>query len=95
MAKSDDSGQNDYQSVGIRQLWPELRPFRKLMLGSSFLVLLQSVFVFVPPMILGDIVNRLQRGQAVDTVRYLIYIVVFSLAQGFLGYALGVTISKL
>jgi len=95
MAKSDDSGQNDYQSVGIRQLWPELRPFRKLMLGSSFLVLLQSVFVFVPPMILGDIVNRLQRGQVVDTVRYLIYIVVFSLAQGFLGYALGVTISKL
>ena len=95
MAKSDDSGQNDYQSVGIRQLWPELRPFRKLMLGSSFLVLLQSIFVFVPPMILGDIVNRLQRGQAVDTVRYLIYIVVFSLAQGFLGYALGVTISKL
>ncbi len=65
------------------------------MLGSSFLVLLQSIFVFVPPMILGDIVNRLQRGQAVDTVRYLIYIVVFSLAQGFLGYALGVTISKL
>ena len=95
MAKSDDYGQNDYQQVGIRQLWPELRPFRKLMLASSLLVLLQSIFVFVPPMILGDIVNRLQRGQSVDTVRYLIYIVGFSLAQGFLGYALGVSISKL
>jgi subfamily B ATP-binding cassette protein MsbA len=95
MATPDESAQNDYQSVGIRQLWPELRPFRKLMLSSSLLVLLQSIFVFVPPLILGDIVNRLQRGQSVDTVKYLLFIVGFSLAQGFLGYALGVTISKL
>jgi subfamily B ATP-binding cassette protein MsbA len=65
------------------------------MLSSAALVLIQSIFVFVPPLILGDIVNRLQRGQNVDTLLYLFYIVAFSLAQGALGYALSISISKL
>ena len=79
----------------MRELWPELKPFRGLMLSSAALVLVQSIFVFVPPLILGDIVNRLQRGQNVDTLLYLFYIVAFSLAQGALGYALSISISKL
>lgn len=78
-----------------RELWPELRPFRGLFALCLFLTVLQSVFVFVPPLILGDIVNKLQRGEPINTLQYLAFIVGFSLAQGLLGYALSVSISKL
>jgi subfamily B ATP-binding cassette protein MsbA len=95
MAGKEEEDSSGYQSVSMRELWPELKPFRGLMLSSAALVLVQSIFVFVPPLILGDIVNRLQRGQNVDTLLYLFYIVAFSLAQGALGYALSISISKL
>lgn len=95
MAGKEEEDSSGYQSVSMRELWPELKPFRGLMLSSAALVLIQSIFVFVPPLILGDIVNRLQRGQNVDTLLYLFYIVAFSLAQGALGYALSISISKL
>lgn len=93
--KEEEADVTEYKSVSLRELWPELKPFRGLMLSSAALVLVQSIFVFVPPLILGDIVNRLQRGQNVDTLLYLFYIVAFSLAQGALGYALSISISKL
>jgi len=93
--KEEEADATEYKSVSLRELWPELKPFRGLMLTSAALVLVQSIFVFVPPLILGDIVNRLQRGQNVDTLLYLFYIVAFSLAQGALGYALSISISKL
>lgn len=95
MAGKEEEDSSGYQSISMRELWPELKPFRGLMLSSAALVLVQSIFVFVPPLILGDIVNRLQRGQNVDTLLYLFYIVAFSLAQGALGYALSISISKL
>ena len=56
---------------------------------------MQSVFVFLPPLILGDIVNRLQRGQSINTVLYLFYIVGFSTVQGILQYAQSVSMSSL
>jgi subfamily B ATP-binding cassette protein MsbA len=79
----------------MKMLLPELRPFRGQIFGVFVLVVLQSVLVFIPPLILGDIVNRLQRGEPANTVLYFTYIVGFSLAQGLLGYALGVQVSKL
>lgn len=77
----------------LRRLMPELRPFRKLMILVWTLTILQSGFGFVPPLILGDIVNRLQRGDNVNALMYLAFIVGFSLTAGFLGYALGVCTS--
>ena len=57
--------------------------------------MLQSAFGFVPPLILGDIVNRLQRGDQVDTVRYMLYIVGFAAGAGVLSYAVGLVNQRL
>ena len=59
------------------------------------MTVLQSAFGLLPPIILGDIVNRLQRGESINTLLYLAYIVGFATAQGFLGYALQVAVSLL
>ncbi|MDX2065901.1 MAG: ABC transporter ATP-binding protein [Fimbriimonadaceae bacterium] len=86
----------EYQgSQLLRQLLPELRPYRTRLAIIAALVVIQSLFVFVPPLILGDIVNRLERGEALNTVLYMGYIVFFSLAQGGLGYALSVNVALL
>jgi subfamily B ATP-binding cassette protein MsbA len=86
----------EYQgSQLLRQLLPELRPYRGRLAVIAVLVIIQSLFVFVPPLILGDIVNRLERGEALNTLLYMGYIVFFSLAQGGLGYALSVNVALL
>jgi ABC-type multidrug transport system fused ATPase/permease subunit len=79
----------------IRRLMRELRPFSGLLGACSTLTILQSGFGFVPPLILGDIVNRLQRGEHVNAPLYLSYVVGFALVQGLLGYVLGVSTSLL
>lgn len=79
----------------LKRLWPELRPYRGLMALAACLTVAQTAFGFVPPKLLGDIVNQLLRGERIDTMRYLLYIVGFASASGLLGYALGVTLSKL
>lgn len=79
----------------FRRLWTELIPFRPRMAFIAFLTIIQTLFGFVPPLILGDIVNLLQRGEKINTVLYLAYIVAFSLASGGLGYALSVQMSML
>ena len=83
------------QTNVLRRLWPELKPFRRLTTTVAILTVAQSIFVFLPPLILGDIVNKLQRGENIQTGLYLAYIVGFSLMQGLLGYALSVTVSHL
>lgn len=79
----------------LKRLWPELRPYRRLMALAAFLTITQTLSGFVPPLLLGDIVNRLLKGERIDTMRYLVFIVGFASVQGLLGYALGVTLSKL
>ncbi|MBN9502210.1 MAG: ABC transporter ATP-binding protein [Armatimonadetes bacterium] len=74
----------------LRRLFSELRPFLGLLLTCSSLTIAQSAFGFVPPLILGDIVNRLQHGDPINAYAYLGYIVGFAVVQGILGYALGV-----
>ncbi|HVL40049.1 MAG TPA: ABC transporter ATP-binding protein [Fimbriimonadaceae bacterium] len=79
----------------LKRLYHELRPFRRLQLLCVALTILQSAFGFVPPLILGDIVNRLQAGQPINTGLYLGYVVGFAAIAGCLGYALGVCTSLL
>jgi ABC-type multidrug transport system fused ATPase/permease subunit len=93
MSQTDDPDERSGErrrGTSIRRLISELRPFLRLMLTCSTLTILQSAFGFVPPLILGDIVNKLQRGQSIDARLYLTYVIGFAIAQGFLGYALGV-----
>jgi ABC-type multidrug transport system fused ATPase/permease subunit len=79
----------------LRRLFRELRPFRGLVAACAAMTILQSAFGFVPPLILGDIVNRLQSGESVNALVYLGYVVGFAIVQGFLGYGLGVGTSLL
>ena len=72
-----------------------MRPFRKLAALCAGLTALSSGFLVLPPIILGDIVNRLQRGEKVNTVAYLLLIAGVATLQGLLGYAQGVAISTL
>lgn len=79
----------------LRRLVPELRPFRGLQVWCLTLTIAQSIFGFLPPLILGDIVNRLQKGEPINTLLYLTYVVGFATGAGVLGYALGVATSML
>lgn len=78
------------RSSSFRRLIKELRPFLALLVVCSTLTILQSAFGFVPPLILGDIVNKLQKAENVNAAVYLGYVVGFAIVQGILGYALGV-----
>lgn len=94
MSKPDDpdergAGEQRGPSA-LRRLVKELKPFFGLLTICSTLTIFQSAFGFVPPLILGDIVNRLQRGEPVNAGLYLAYVVGFAIAQGILGYILGV-----
>lgn len=73
----------------------ELRPFRRLQLICVVLTVLQALFGFLPPVILGDIVNRLQRGETINTWLYLGYVVGFATMAGLLSYAVGYATQKL
>lgn len=57
------------------------------------LAIVQSICVFLPPLILGDIVNRLQRGESINTLAYLATIVGVTAFQAGLQYALAVAMS--
>jgi subfamily B ATP-binding cassette protein MsbA len=79
----------------FRRLLSELRPFRKLQALCALLTILQCVFGFLPPLILGDIVNRLQRGEPIDTGLYLALIVGFAVVAGALSFAVGIATALL
>ena len=79
----------------MRRLAREMRPFRPLALRCVVLTACTSGFSVLPPVILGDIVNRLTRGERVNTLLYLGLIAGVATAQGLLGYAQGVSISTL
>jgi len=79
----------------LRRLIPELKPFKGLLMLCVALTIAQSAFGFLPPFVLGDIVNRLQRGEGVNTVLYLIIIVGLSGSQALLGYGLSIAMSTL
>jgi ATP-binding cassette subfamily B protein len=99
MALADDPKRDGKQKYGPDQTLPrliqELKPFRGLVALCAVLTLLQSAFGLLPPIILGDIVNKLQRGAPINTVLYLVYIAGFATLQGLLGYGLGVTMATL
>lgn len=79
----------------LRRLVPELRPFSGLLILCSVLTVVQSAFGFIPPKILGDIINQLQRGTPINTLLYLSYVVGFAAVSGLIGYALSIGTSVL
>jgi subfamily B ATP-binding cassette protein MsbA len=79
----------------LRRLLPELKPYRGLIALSAVLTIAQSAFGFLPPLVLGDIVNRLQKGESINTLLYLGLIVGFAASTAVLGYASGVTMATL
>ncbi|RYG23095.1 ABC transporter ATP-binding protein [bacterium] len=79
----------------LRRLVNELRPFRRLVFLCGLLTVLSSAIGLLPPIILGDIVNRLQRGERVNTLLYLLMIAGFAMSEGLLKYGSGVAISTL
>jgi subfamily B ATP-binding cassette protein MsbA len=81
--------------ASLKRLWPELRPYKGLIGLCALLTIVQSVLGFAPPYILGDIVNRLQRGEQINTVLYLATIVGFAVIQGLGQYAQAVAMSTL
>ncbi len=98
MDRTDDPDElvkADRSQHPIRRLIPELRPFRKLMLLCCVITIFQSTFGFLPPYVLGDIVNRLQRGEKVNTLLYLLIIVGLACGQALLGYALSIAMATL
>lgn len=99
MAEADEreqeEGEHQPRPHWLRRLIPELRPFLGLQVTCAALTIGQSAFGFVPPLILGDIINRLQRGEPINAPLYLAMVVGFALIQGLLGYALGVSTASL
>ena len=94
MARSEDPHEPETGRINpLRRLLPELRPYRGLITLSAILTITQSAFGFLPPLVLGDIVNRLQRGEGINTTYYLLLIVGFAAGQSVLGYALGVSLA--
>ena len=94
-AKALPAGEREAEPQSFRRLWPELRPFRGMMALCAVLTVAQSFFGFLPPFVLGDIVNRLQRGEPIHTLTYLGLIVGLACAQAGLGYALAIAMSTL
>lgn len=92
MAVPDVPAPKETRSL-LKRLFVELRPFKGLLALAGCLTVTQTGFGFVPPLILGDIVNRLQRGEPINSLLYLAFIVSFSLVQGGLGYAQSITMS--
>ncbi|MBC8066511.1 MAG: ABC transporter ATP-binding protein [Chlorobia bacterium] len=94
MSRADDSEERGADerkgSSAFRRLFKELRPFLGLLITCAALTIFQSAFGFVPPLILGDIVNTLQKGGSINAWFYLGAVIGFAMIQGLLGYALGV-----
>ena len=95
MDEPNEHSSDDRNYHPLRRLIPELKPFKGLLMLCVALTIAQSAFGFLPPFVLGDIVNRLQRGEGVNTVLYLIIIVGLSGSQALLGYGLSIAMSTL
>ena len=99
MARPDKPQEDEVGEDGsyrpLPRLIQELKPFRGLVALCAILTLLQSAFGLLPPIILGDIVNKLQKGANINTVVYMLYITGFATTQGILGYGLGVSMATL
>ncbi len=95
IAKPLESTAGEWEAHPLRRLIPELKPFWALMLLCAVITMFQSTFGFLPPYVLGDIVNRLQRGDRVNTVFYLLVIVGLAAGQALLGYALSIVMATL
>ena len=79
----------------FRRLWREMRPFRGQAALCAGLTGCASGLGVLPPIILGDIVNRLQRGEQVNTVAYLALVAGTAALQGIFVYGQGVAIATL
>jgi len=79
----------------LRRLMPELRPFLGLQIVCIVLTIVQSAFGFIPPKILGDIINQLQKGSNINTLMYLTWVVGFAVGSGIIGYALSIATASL
>ena len=79
----------------LLRLAQEIRPHWKLASLGLFLTILQSVFGFIPPLILGDIVNKLQRGDPINTWLYLAFVVGFASGAGVMSYGVGLVNQRL
>lgn len=96
MALAESPISQEFRAAALfRRLVRELRPFAKLQLACALLTVAQSIFGFVPPLILGDIVNQLQGGHPINSGFYLLCVVSFALGQGVLNYSLGITTARL
>lgn len=86
-----------YEKPGrlLLRLWREIRPYKGLMLLGMFLTVLQAAFSFIPPLILGDIVNKLQSGVRIETWHYLWYVIGFASGAGLMSYAVGLVNQRL
>lgn len=65
------------------------------MILCATLTILQSAFGFLPPYVLGDIVNRLQCGETINTTLYLLTILVLTSVQALLAYGSNVAMAAL
>lgn len=83
------------QSGLFGRLVREMRPFYGLAALCAVLTLLVGGLIVLPPYILGDIVNRLTKGQPVNTLGYLALVIGVASLQGVATYAQGVAISTL
>jgi subfamily B ATP-binding cassette protein MsbA len=86
-----------YEKPGrlLARLWREVRPYKGLLFLGMFLTMLQSAFAFIPPLILGDIVNKLQAGVRIDPWSYLWYVIGFASGAGLMSYAVGLVNQRL
>ncbi len=73
----------------------EIRPYRGLLYFGMLLTMAQAAFGFIPPLILGDIVNRLQAGRPIDTWLYMGYVIGFASGAGLMSYAVGLVNQRL
>jgi subfamily B ATP-binding cassette protein MsbA len=86
-----------YEKPGrlLLRLWREIRTYKGLLLLGTLLTMLQAAFSFVPPLILGDIVNKLQSGTPIKTWPYLWYVIGFASGAGLMSYAVGLVNQRL
>ena len=73
----------------VSRLFREIKPYRKTLAVGMVLTMAQAAFGFIPPLILGDIVNKLQSGRPIHTWLYLCYVIGFASGAGVMSYAVG------
>lgn len=79
----------------LLRLAREIKPYRKLLYFGMGLTIAQAAFGFIPPLILGDIVNNLQSGKPIKTWLYLAYVIGFASGAGLMSYAVGLVNQRL